>query len=232
VSLVAVVAAIALPHSARAQSNISPINKWSWGENIGWTNWYDDGITSGAVISTNGRVLSGFIWSEQTGWLYLGDGFPDFGVTYSNVTATDTGVNINAGGYLSGYAWGEQIGWVNFDMLPFAGAALAGRVQLCCPNWRFSGYVWGENVGWINLGDTPFAFIGLATSVQRIRGDLDGNGVRNGMDIAGFIVTLLPPPGEPFWMSCAADMDGSGTVDLADVTPFVNCLLTGVCFCP
>jgi hypothetical protein len=68
--------------------------------------------------------------------------------------------------------------------------------------------------------------------VQRIRGDLDGNSIRDGRDVRGFTRTVLAPGAAAFWEFCAADMDGNGVVNLLDIDPFVTCLLTGVCLCP
>jgi hypothetical protein len=218
-------------HLSRAQSNIDPVDKWSWSENAGWTNWYDDGVASGAEIEPSGDVFSGFIWAENLGWLYLGDGVPDFGPFYSNAIAADTGVNIGVGGLLSGFAWGENIGWVNFDTLAAAGPALAAQVDLCCPGFQFSGFAWGENVGWINL-DSGVTFVGLGPGVSLDRGDLNNDGIRDGMDIMPFIDVFLSPSAAPFWEFCASDMDDDGDVDLVDVAMFTDCLLTGACICP
>lgn len=218
---------------APAQSNISPVNKWSWGENIGWTNWFDDGVTAGAIVEPSGAILSGFIWSENVGWLYLGDGAPDFGATYGNATGADTGVNIGAGGFMSGYAWGENIGWVNFDTAAAAGA-LAARALLCCPGYRLTGYVWGENIGWINL-DSPSGFVGLVPSTPfwgGDLGDLNGDGLPNGLDIQGFIETELSPGTATFFAFCAADMNGDGVIDMTDRVLFIDCLLNETCMCP
>ncbi len=211
-----------------AQSNISPVNKWSWGENVGWTNWYDDGVSSGAIV--NDFVLEGFIWSENTGWLFLGDGMPLVGDYYGNAVAGDTGVNIAPNGDLLGFAWGENIGWVNFDTVLAAGPDRA-RIEMCCPAGQFSGYAWGENVGWINL-DSAVAFVGLAPGVARARGDVNGDGLRNGLDIQGFVDTVLAPGAASPAEFCAADMNGDGVVTFADVPGFVTCLLTGMCVCP
>lgn len=223
---------------ARAQSNIDAVNKWSWGENVGWSNWYDNGVTSGARVQT--YVLSGFIWSENLGWLYLGSGTPAAGNYYSNAAAGDTGVNIAVNGDLYGFAWGEDIGWVNFGTgVP---APYQARVEVCCApppgpppaGGRFHGFVWGENIGWINLepGTVSPMFIGLAPGVARSKGDLNGDGLRNGDDIQRFVAVVFTPAIATPAEYCAADMDGNGTVAAADIGPFVTCLLTGGCVCP
>lgn len=62
---------------------------YAWGENIGWVDFSNVGITD-----TN---LSGSIYGENIGWIDL-----------STITN-------NSEGALSGYAWGENIGWVDFS---------------------------------------------------------------------------------------------------------------------
>ncbi len=184
--LAAIVMVSLFQAKASAQSNISPVNKWTWAENAGWVNWYDNGITSGAFVGD--YVLSGFIWAENLGWVYLGDGAPDFGNSYSNATALDTGVNVAANGNLFGYAWAENAGWINFDTA-IAGA-LRARFIGCCTDGRLHGYAWGENVGWINL-ESAAAFVSLAPAAIRKKADLDGNTLRNGLDAQGFIQVFL-----------------------------------------
>jgi len=57
-------------------------------------------------------------------------------------------------------------------------------------------------------------------------GDVNGDGSRNGRDIAAFVAILQAggPPGEAF---CAADMNQNGTVNAADVPLFVTAILGG-----
>ncbi len=68
---------------------------------------------------------------------------------------------------------------------------------------------------------------------QTSKGDLNGDGLRNGADIQGFLDVLLEPGGAPPAQSCAADLNGDGVVDAgSDVLLFVACLLTEACVCP
>lgn len=60
------------------------------------------------------------------------------------------------------------------------------------------------------------------------RGDVNGDGLVNALDIQRFVEELLSPAGyTPSY--CAADIDGSLTVDAADVAAFVTCVLSGGC---
>ncbi|MCB9854638.1 MAG: hypothetical protein H6818_03040 [Phycisphaerales bacterium] len=57
-------------------------------------------------------------------------------------------------------------------------------------------------------------------------GDMDGNGVINGLDIHGFVQCLID--GSLSWTQCAcADVDCSKTVTMADIDAFVALLLSG-----
>ncbi len=52
--------------------------------------------------------VSGFIWSENIGWLSLSNS--------SGGGSRDYGVNIDqATGQFSGYGWSENIGWIKFN---------------------------------------------------------------------------------------------------------------------
>ncbi|MEM7166737.1 MAG: hypothetical protein AAF581_14820 [Planctomycetota bacterium] len=138
-----------------AQSNIDPADKFGWGENIGWTNWFDaNGGVDGVFVDST--FLSGFVWCENVGWLNLGDGTPGGGTSYANVNGSDFGVNIATDGTLSGFGWGENIGWVNFDTTSLG----SSRARFDAPAGRFRGFAWGENVGWISLDDST-SFVGV-----------------------------------------------------------------------
>ncbi len=172
---------IATAPAQDADSNIDPSASFAWGENIGWLNWNPD-AGSGAgympaatpppiIGETN---LGGFLWGENVGWINLGSGFPTDGVTYTNTSAGDFGVNLDVSGNLTGYAWGENIGWVNFG---WDGTLLdPDRPQLDLVAATMSGYAWGENVGWVNLdgsstgGSTAQVGVALPTVDQIIDG--------------------------------------------------------------
>jgi len=139
-------AAFVFAGAAQAQSNINPVDKFAWGENIGFLNFRDaNGAMDGGVVLAD--HLRGWVWAENVGWINLGNG----GGPYANTDDTNFGVNIDPfTGELSGFAWGENIGWINFGTTPFVGTDGARFVR---PQGRFEGFAWGENVGWINLDD-------------------------------------------------------------------------------
>lgn len=114
---IALIALAAAPSLAGAQSfRVVPPNKYAWAENIGFLNWADAGSpagTRGAKFFTRpaGGFFRGFVWSENCGWINLGNGDGP----YANSNNTNFGVNANGAGQLSGFAWGENIGWINLD---------------------------------------------------------------------------------------------------------------------
>lgn len=75
-------------------------------------------FNSEEILAGTGDNLSGYAWSENTGWV-------SFNCTNTSSCSTaDYGVKVAADGLMSGYAWAENIGWVSFK-----GADLAG-----CPS--------------------------------------------------------------------------------------------------
>jgi len=127
-------------------------SKWSWGENIGWMNW--NSTHSGVTVSTG--YLSGYIWCENIGWVHLGTA-PANGVSYSNTSASDYGINRDQGtGRLSGYAWGENVGWINFN--PTHGGVSISTSGIFGSTGAFvlNGWAWGENIGWICFSSATY----------------------------------------------------------------------------
>jgi hypothetical protein len=215
-----------------AQSNIDNTvpNKFAWGENVAWTNWRGE-ATPGQGALVGPFVMSGFVWGENIGWINLGDGAPATPPFYANVNGADFGVNIASDGTLTGYAWGENVGWINFDggataTPPLPARIVCGDVESSV-SARLSGYVWGENIGWINLDDaTPTKFVALELAATPITCDVDQDGLKNGGDIQSFVDLLLSGSGS--WRDvCSGDQPPlNGVIDLSDVVPFINCLLT------
>src|SRR5919108_2764495 len=80
-----------------AQSTIDSTYAYSWGANIGWTNWKPD-TTNG--VSVGEYVCSGYVYGANVGWINLGSGTPTKGVYYQNLTASDFGVNQDGLGNL------------------------------------------------------------------------------------------------------------------------------------
>lgn len=83
----------------------------------------------------------------------------------------------------------------------------------------------------VNVGTQGFA-LAITGDLQQsicIKGDVNGDGLVDGGDIAAFVSVLLD--GGSFVERCAADIDESGVADHFDVGPFAA-LLIGVAYCP
>ncbi len=206
-------ASILLAPAALAQSDVDPLHKHCWGENIGFINWRDAGnpiASQGARI--HGSFLSGFVWGENIGYLNLGDGAPANGAAYANATAADFGVNLNpVTGLLSGLAWGENIGWVNFSggslATPRAPRTLRPHRR---PPPRFA---WGENIGWLNFDDARL-FVGIF----RCDCDWNADSTLNSQDFFDFL--------DAFFVG-DADFNMNSVTNSQDFFDFLTCFFTG-----
>ncbi len=134
-------------HAAFAQTGtIDSVNKYAWGENIGWLNW---GTSEGNVVISDSE-LTGYVWGENIGWVSLNCS------NTSSCATVDYKVLNTSTGNLSGYAWSENAGWINFS--PGFGADPSISTL-----GDFQGYLWGENVGWINLNCANLLMCGTAS---------------------------------------------------------------------
>ncbi len=68
---------------------------------------------------------------------------------------------------------------------------------------------------------------------QRSKGDLNGDGARDGLDIQRFVEILLDPQSATAEEFCAAELSGDSQVTRdVDAEMFVNCLVNEICICP
>jgi hypothetical protein len=118
-----------------ASGTIDSVNKYAWGENIGWVNF---GAAHGNV-QVGDSALAGYVWSANYGWI--------------NLSPSQSGVKNDGNGNLSGSAWGQELGYINFAGVSisstgtFTGIATgntSGRITFNCANckvvtsWRAS----------------------------------------------------------------------------------------------
>jgi len=84
---------------------------WIWLENCGWVclgdghplkvgHYSNQGFYDWGVNNDGQGKLSGFAWSEVTGWI--------------NFRTSHSQVYLNETGQFYGYAWGENVGWMHF----------------------------------------------------------------------------------------------------------------------
>jgi hypothetical protein len=221
---------LAMSPLAAGLSNIDPIDKFVWAENIGWLNFHDANGTADGV-RVHKTFLSGYVWAENVGWINLGGGSPAGGVAYANDPGDSAtfGVNIDPPtGDLFGMAWGENIGWVNFDTR----TALSPHNQQARFEFaagRFRGYAWGENVGWINLDDTTHFVAYVPPNCSDPFADVDGDADAD-QDDFGPMQRCLSSAGVPADFGCecfdrpeAGFPQGDNDVDADDVNAFENC---------
>ncbi len=160
---------------------------------------------------------SQYAYGENVGWLNFepnaGDGvqvesdvLTGFvwaeNIGWINLSPSTYGGIANDGtGNLSGYAWGENVGWINVNPV-VSGDPTDYGVKIDSDG-NFSGWAWGENIGWIHLQSTsPVAY-----GVQACVVTLD--------DLQNFA---------SYWLgtNSAADLDPTGSVDMADYSIFAS----------
>ncbi|MBI2591177.1 MAG: carboxypeptidase regulatory-like domain-containing protein [Candidatus Brennerbacteria bacterium] len=117
--------------ASTTDGTVDSLNKYVWGENIGWLNF---GTAEGNVHIAD-SALTGYAWAENIGWVSLNCS------NDSSCGTVDYKVANDGEGTLSGYAWSENTGWINFN--PTYGGVTINS------SGEFLGYAWGENTGWI-----------------------------------------------------------------------------------
>jgi len=74
----------------------------------------------------------------------------------------------------------------------------------------------------VNQDTQGYALV-VTGDVDCVKGDVNGDGMLDGLDVAEFVQILIG--GGPFFPECAADMNYSGAPDIMDVDGFVSVLL-------
>ncbi len=136
--IAALLSALGTPQYLLAATNTDSVNKYAWGDRLGWVNF---GVSSGNLEVT-ATAVTGYAWNENYGWI--------------NMNPAGSGV-LNSGGDLSGSAWGENIGYLDFGGVTisasgvFSGTASStngfGTLSFDCANcsvetsWRPQGPV-------------------------------------------------------------------------------------------
>ncbi len=209
-----VIGLLALGASVLAVTNVDPIDKYSWGENIGFMNWADaNGGAQGVEVFAD--HLEGWIWLENCGWCNTGNG----SAPYANTDDTNFGVNILPGGNLDGLMWCENIGWVNCSTAGIYAPGEEARFDF--GGGRFRGYAWGENVGHINLDDGTH-FVAATPTVPCCLGNADkvSPGVVNFNDITIVLSNWLNAYGAG--NTGPGDADCDGVVNFNDITTVLS----------
>jgi hypothetical protein len=134
---------------ALATDNIDPSDngsQYAWGENTGLLN-AEPGLDGDPGVFVEDDGLSGYLWSEDTGWVSLSC------LTNSTCGTTDYRVTNDGAGNLAGYAWSENTGWISFSCTNDADNCATRNygVTINPANGEFSGRAWSENTGWISF---------------------------------------------------------------------------------
>jgi len=143
---------------------------WVWIENCGWVclgeghplkvgHYSNRGAYDWGVNNDGRGNLSGFAWSEVTGWI--------------NFQTSHSRVYLDKSGQFYGYAWGENVGWMHFgpgSTVQYLAKADPGPWKEIGqePGSRFAG---GHDNSEMSSGSVPLA--GLKSNHKRYDGDAD-----------------------------------------------------------
>ena len=72
-----------------------------------------------------------------------------------------------------------------------------------------------------HVGDAGTVDMGYHSAIPPIPGDVDGNGVVDGLDLTAVITAWETIPGDPLW-NTSADLDCNGIVDGLDLTEVIS----------
>jgi hypothetical protein len=186
--------------TCHAATTINPVNKFSYGANIGWMDWRGD-TNNGARIGQ--YVCSGYIYAANVGWINLGGGAPTNGIFYQNLSASDFGVNNDGLGNLRGFAYGANIGWINFEN--------TGAPKFDLKTGKFTGYIYSANCGWISLSNA-FAYVQTDTIAPGV--DTDGDGIADAWEYQKF--------GNLTTANATSNSDGDPMTDLQEYLADTN----------
>lgn len=210
----------------------------------------DDGFAGLVIVSSKATDLGNGFWRYDYAVNNLNS---DRSVGAFRVPCSLYADVQNIGFHDVTYRNGDGIGSVNYDGTDWPGAAAGGAVS-----WATTPFATNPNANAIRWGtlynfrfdaDLPPAFangqatltgfkapvdlaatVVMPTPINALKGDVNEDGLVDGDDIEPF-VGLLTGGGGTHVQRCAADVQAApdGAVGLADVAPFVNCLMAGAC---
>lgn len=144
---VVVVLTISAAWTTRAET-IDPAgtgSRFAYAENAGWINAEPLGDGGPGMHLTDGSV-SGWMWSENLGWISLSC------TNTGSCNLVSYGVVNDSAGNLSGFAWSENAGWISFSCENTSSCAVVDYGVVADPqNGSITGFAWSENVGWLSL---------------------------------------------------------------------------------
>jgi hypothetical protein len=158
------------------------------------TGWLNAEPNTGDGMQVASDKVTGWVWGENIGWINL------HCENNSTCGTISYGVVNDGIGNLSGMAWAENVGWINFD--PDVPGDMANQYKVTIGgDGLLSGWAWGENIGWIHFDEAE------SWSVRVCIVTLE--------DLRNFA---------SYWLGTdpAANLDGSGTVNMSDYSIFAS----------
>lgn len=108
-------------------------------------------------------------------------------------------------------------------------AHLTWNIDLNHPAFDSDEYLWNATFRVIDTGSTGYEASEAVTlpflNVDRLAGDINGDGVVDALDLTGFVDLLLDDAAATREMRAAADINLDRAIDGADIQPFVAALL-------
>ncbi len=202
---------------ALAMDNIDPTGRgaqFAWGEHTGWLN-AEPGGDGGPGVFVEDDGVSGYLWSETTGWVSLSC------LNNSTCGTRDYRVTNDGNGNLAGYAWAENTGWMSFSCAnePDTCATRNYGVWIDPTTGQFSGRAWSENTGWISFrNQSGSVSYGVTTSwpgggIGPLACDVNADLQVDRSDIQLIFAARNTPASGP---DDLRDHDGDGTITVLD----------------
>ncbi len=166
--------------NAAGSSTFEVLAKDNRGQSSGWTSYQIYSSTS--CVSTGTYRITGYAWSDSTGWI-------DLSCTNSGMCGTSNfGLWVDNSGNISGCAWSDSQGWISASPSDLTGCPNGTCTAVINSNGSFSGWLKTLSAdgngwdGWIGLRGTA------GTSTYGVV-DTSGNlsGYAWGQEVLGWI---------------------------------------------
>lgn len=147
---------------------------------------FSDKSDLGQVKAEDSHNVSGFVWSENIGWISLNCNNTELSQPRCKQD-NDYGVHIEESGNLTGYGWSENIGWIHFDPSGPYPSSPNYSVQVHLETGELTGWARGLAYGggwdgWVSMrGTSPDYGVDIDTRTG------DFSGWAWGSDLIGWI---------------------------------------------
>lgn len=205
----------------------------------------DDGFNGLVIMDAKATNLGGGVYHYEFAVNNLNS---DRSVAVFTVPVSPYATVTNIGFHDVAYRGPDGVGGVTYDGTDWPGAFSSGQVSWATTpfamnnnanairwgtmyNFRFDANL-APTTGNVTLGqykvvNNVLASTTIPSSVSCVKGDVNGDGLINGADIAMFAAIVVNGGGTPT-QRCACDMGPADfLIDANDVNPFANCILAG-----